>query len=255
MGERPLHTRKVAGSIPAGTTIKQQFRSTGCWVRIHHLDPSRRTPANWSVKKAQQEVRAWLGPQAGLVAELAREELADIVRLSTDVDVLRRRIGERVRAAAPALLEVQGCGELTAARIVAEVASVDRFKGEAAFARYAGLAPIPHSSGGSTVRRPPTRHGNRQLNKALHRIAVTQVNHDGPGRDYVQRRLDQGDSRHRALRSLKRRLARVVFNRMKKCRPYHDSRPVPSPKTPWVFTLPLADLDAGRQRRATAQPT
>jgi hypothetical protein len=58
------------------------------------------------------------------------------------------------------------------------------------------------------------RHGNRQLNMAVHRIAVTQIHHQGPGKDYFQRRLAEGDDRHRALRSLKRRLTRVVFTRL-----------------------------------------
>ncbi|SBS79630.1 hypothetical protein MHPYR_860001 [uncultured Mycobacterium sp.] len=44
---------------------------------------------------------------------------------------------------------------------------------------------------------------------------MVQITHPGPGRDYFQRRIDEGDSRQRALRSLKRRLARVVYARMK----------------------------------------
>lgn len=167
---------------------------------------------------AREDMRAWLATQEGLVAELAREELHDILRLTADITVLNRRIGQRVRVAAPALLALQGCGELTAAKIVAEVAGVQRFRSEAAFARYIGLAPIPHTSGAATVRLRPTRHGNRRLNAAIHRIAITQTIHDGPGKSYFQRRLAEGDTRQRALRSLKRRLAPVVGNRMKSSR-------------------------------------
>jgi Transposase IS116/IS110/IS902 family len=83
-----------------------------------------------------------------------------------------------------------------------------------AFARYIGLAPTPHSSAETNVRIRSARHGNRQLNMAVHRIAVTQIHHAGPGRDYFQRRLAEGDDRHRALRSIKRRLAPVVFKRL-----------------------------------------
>jgi len=92
---------------------------------------------------------------------------------------------------------------------------VERFRSEAAFARYAGLAPIPHTSGFQKVRLRPTRTGNRQLNKALHRITITQVAKGGLGRDFYQRRIAEGDSRPRALRALKRRLARVVFTALK----------------------------------------
>ena len=59
-----------------------------------------------------------------------------------------------------------------------------------------------------------TRSGNRQLNAALHRIAVTQIRLDGLGQTYYRKRIDGGDSKTEALRCLKRRLARVVFHRL-----------------------------------------
>jgi transposase len=182
--------------------------------RVHHLDPAHRTPANWNVKKAREEIQAWLATQEGLVAELARDEARDISRFSEDIARLGQQIGQRVRAVAPALLAVPGCGELSAAKIVAEVAGVKRFSSEAAFARYIGRAPTPHSSGETNVRMRSGRHGNRQLNMAVHRIAVVQIQHQGPGKEYFQRRLAEGDDRRRALHSLKRRLVRVVFTRL-----------------------------------------
>ncbi len=77
---------------------------------------------------------------------------------------------------------------------------------------HAGVAPNPASSG-RTQRHRLARGGNRQLNAALHRIAITQVRlTDSPGQLYYQRRRAQGDTAMEALRALKRRLARVVFN-------------------------------------------
>lgn len=182
--------------------------------RIHLLDPVHPTPANWSVQKAHRAMEEWLAEQHGLVAELARDELQDVIRLSREILACRRRIEKSVRHVAPNLIALQGCGELTAARIVAEAANVKRFRSEAAFARYAGLAPIPHTSGSATVRLRPGRHGNRRLNSAIHRIAITQTIHEGHGQAYFRRRVSEGDSRQRALHALKRRLARVVFNRL-----------------------------------------
>jgi transposase len=69
----------------------------------------------------------------------------------------------------------------------------------------------------ATVRLRPTRHGTRHLNAAIYRIAITQTIHDGPGKTDFQRRLSEGDTRQRALRSLERRLVRVVYNRLR-CR-------------------------------------
>jgi len=182
--------------------------------RVHLLDPTRTTPSNWKTKKSRNDLQAWLRTQDGLLAELALEEFDDIDRLRASIETISSRISERVRAAAPALLTVYGCGDLMAAKIVAEVAGIGRFRSEAAFASYVGLAPIPHSSGGSSKLRS-SRRGNRQLNMAIHRIAVVQIAHPGPGKDYYQRRLADGDARQRALRSLKRRIARVVYTRLK----------------------------------------
>ncbi|WP_131722730.1 IS110 family transposase [Mycolicibacterium chlorophenolicum] len=214
--------------------------------RIHQLDPAWAEPRNWENRKPREELGAWLATQHGLLAELARDEFAEIVRLIDAAQALEGRIAGRVREAAPALLGIQGCGNLTAAKIVAEVAGIDRFKSEAAFARHTGVAPIPHWSGETTRPLRPIRHGNRQLNVALHRIATVQITHPGPGRDYFQRRIDEGDSRQRALRSLKRRLARVVYTRMKA-----DNRDRGHgshfPTLPRVMMLPLADLDPAGQ--------
>lgn len=183
--------------------------------RIHLLEPGHPTPKNWNIQKAHAAIGDWLAGQPGLLAELARDELADIIDVSADLRALNRRIELAVRPVAPELVALQGCAELTAAKIVAEVVDIRRFRSEAAFARYAGLAPIPHTSGAGTVRLRPIRHGNRQLNAAIHRIAITQTIHDGPGRTYYQRRRDEGDNSARALRALKRRLVRVIYNRLR----------------------------------------
>jgi transposase len=99
---------------------------------------------------------------------------------------------------------------LTAAKLVAETANVERSRSEACFAMHAGVAPIPASSG-KTNRHRLARGGNRQLNASLHRIAVTQTRLHGPGRAYYERRRANGDSNTEALRALERHLARVVY--------------------------------------------
>lgn len=134
--------------------------------------------------------------------------------LDPEIDALAKRIGERVREVAPVLLALAGCGELTAAKLLGEVAGITRFKSEAAFARQAGVAPIPVWSGNTAGRVRMTQSGNRQLNAALHRIAVTQIRLDGLRQADYRHPLAAGDSSAEALRCLKRRLARVVFNHL-----------------------------------------
>lgn len=151
----------------------------------------------------------------GLVAELACDELSDIIELTVRINALQRRISAAAATAAPSLLGMPGVGALTAAKLVGETAGVTRFKSEAAFARHAGIAPIPAWSGNTAGRVRLTRSGNRQLNAAIHRIAVTQIRLDGLGKTYYEKNKAEGMSTPEALRCLKRRLARIVFNTLK----------------------------------------
>ncbi|WP_454561885.1 IS110 family transposase [Mycobacterium haemophilum] len=204
--------------------------------RVHELDPSQAPKAgSLDGVKTCQVLGRWLATQPGLVAELARCELGDIVGLSAEIDALKRRIAVRVRAEAPSLLKITGCAELTAAKLVGETAGVFRFRSEAAFASYAGVAPIPRWSGRTKVRVRAIRSGNRQLNAAVYRIALTQSQHHCPGQTYYRKRLDGGDSRPAALRRLQRRVVRSVFGCL---RADYANRPV----TPQV-TRSLPELE------------
>jgi transposase len=100
--------------------------------------------------------------------------------------------------------------ELTAAKIVAETAGVDRFRSKDAYARHNGTAPLPVWSG-NRARHRLSRTGNRQLNCALHRIAVTQKRCHPGAQAYLQRRISAGDTSLEALRALKRRLSDIVY--------------------------------------------
>src|SRR5439155_10558156 len=112
---------------------------------------------------------------------------------------------------APRLLEVPGCAAVTAAKLLAEIGPVDRFKTDAQLARHSGVAPLEASSG-RTQRHRLDRGGNRQLNAALYRIAITQARYHPEARAYLERKRAEGKSRREALRCLKRLL---VFNTLK----------------------------------------
>lgn len=183
--------------------------------RVHELDPSWAPPArSLDLAKHQQALAARLAGVSGIVAELAREELEEIIEYTAKINAYAKRIERLVAAVAPTLLAMPGVGALTAAKLVGEVAGVTRFKSEAAFARHAGIAPIPVWSGNTKGRVRLTRSGNRQLNTAIHRIAITQVRMDGLGKTYYEKKKAEGMSTPEALRCLKRRLARIVFNHL-----------------------------------------
>ena len=105
---------------------------------------------------------------------------------------------------------------LTAARLIAEIAHVDRFRTvpTRSWPSTAGAAPLDASSG-KQRRHRPNRTGNRQLNSALHVIALTQLRIHAPAREYVARRRSEGKTTSEAIRALKRHLARMIFRTFK----------------------------------------
>lgn len=151
------------------------------------------------------------GFEDSVLVRVALDEITRIRELTVKARELEREIKTRTRVLAPALLAVPGCAELTAGKILGEVAGVERFRSDAALALHAGAAPLEVSSGERTRHRL-NRRGNRQLNAALHRIAVTQLRIHEPAKLYMKRKMAEGKSKREALRCLKRHLARVVFN-------------------------------------------
>lgn len=179
---------------------------------LHNLWPGLEIPAGaldrivWLDRLARRLSRA----EQGTRVRIARELLTEIRRRTRRAAGLEREIGALVKAQAPELLALEGCGALTAAKLIAETAGAGRLASDAKFARLAGVAPIPASSGMRTRHRLD-RGGNRLLNCALHRIAVTQGRCHAPAREFLARKQAEGKSRIEALRCLKRHLARRVW--------------------------------------------
>jgi transposase len=163
---------------------------------LHDLWPELEIPAGaldrmvWLDRVARKLARA----KQGARVRVARELVTEIRRRTRRAAELEREIGALVKAQAPALLELEGCGALTAAKLIAETAGAKRLPSDAKFARLAGVAPIPASSG-SRVRHRLDRGGNRQLNCALHRIAVTQGRCYAPAREFLAKKQAEGKTR------------------------------------------------------------
>lgn len=174
----------------------------GCLDRIVWLDRVARKLA-----RVEQSARV----------RIARELVRAIRERTRRAQELEREITALVQAQVPELLVLPGCGSLTAAKLIAETAGVARFSSDAKLARLAGVAPIPASSGNRNRHRLD-RKGNRQLNCALHRIAVTQGRVHPPAREFLARKQAEGKSRIEALRCLKRYLARAVWQALRTAR-------------------------------------
>lgn len=144
--------------------------------------------------------------------DIAADLVTDITRLGEQIRHLERRIHVLVTPIAPTLLALIGISTITAAKIIGEVAGITRFRSSAAFAMHTGTAPIPVWSSNKPQYRL-NRGGNRQLNACLHRIAITQLAHHQPARDYRDRWKTQHPhaTPKAAIRALKRQLADVIY--------------------------------------------
>jgi transposase len=141
-----------------------------------------------------------------------------IENATAEADQLEREIRQHVRALAPDLLDEAGVGPIVAAQLIVSWSHRDRVRSEAAFARLAGVAPLPASSG-QTIRHRLSRGGDRQLNRALHTVVLHRRQHDPATRAYIARRVAEGKTAREATRILKRYLARHLYRVMQNATP------------------------------------
>jgi transposase len=190
------------------TRIQNRLR----W-HLHEIDPELEPPRrSLSTLKALERLGRRLArcPRSVQV-RVARELVGHCRELTRQADRLEREIETLVRREAPQLLALPGCGALTAAKLVGEVAGIERFRTDAQLAMHAGVAPLDVSTG-RQQRHRLNRAGNRQLNRALHTIAIVQKRVHAPAKAYIAPHQASGNNTKEALRALKRQLARRVFN-------------------------------------------
>jgi transposase len=184
-------------------------------LRTHNLGVDTRKPitpakiaeiARWRTRCSEQTWQATIRAEA---ISLARAVESKDRELATNMAGLKKH----VTALAPWLLEENGIGPFVAAQLLASWSDHDRIRSEAAFARLAGVAPIPASSG-NTTRHRLHRGGDRHLNHALWVVAFSRANTDPTTRDYIARRITQGKTRKEAIRCLKRYIARATYRKL-----------------------------------------
>jgi transposase len=183
---------------------------------LHELEPSLAVPAGaldrtvWLERLGRRLARH----DQSVQVRIARELVGRCRSLTRTILELDRELQERTSETAPALLALPGCGAISAAKLLGEIGPIGRFQTDAQLARHAGVAPLEASSG-KHRRHRLDRGGNRQLNCALHRIAVTQARVHPPARAYLERKQAEGKSRREAIRCLKRQLARTVYTTLR----------------------------------------
>lgn len=190
---------------------------------------------------------ARLAPTARV--RIAKQLTASIRSLTRQINELEHELDRLVAAHRPGLLAETGIGTLTAATLIGRTAGAERFPTDAHFARLAGAAPVPASSG-RTVRHRLDRGGDRQINCALHTIALTRMRLDPATRAYVERRKAEGKTTREILRCLKRSIARMVWKHLRGSQVDHG-RPR-RPNCPIAAGEPLS-MPTRRAREARAE--
>jgi transposase len=142
---------------------------------------------------------------------IARDELGQIRELIQTIVALQLEISGLVEQVAPQLLTEPGFGALTAGKLIGEIAGAQRFSSDAKLARASGIAPIPVSTG-KTNRHRLDRGGNRQMNTAIHRVAITRARCHPETKAYVARKREEGKTHREAIRCLKRHLTRRIWH-------------------------------------------
>lgn len=181
---------------------------------LHEIDPTwDPDPRALTTFKHLDIAARRLAPRDTVIARIAADLVERIRQLTVDINELRQELEARTGISAPNLRQIHGIGPLAAAKLIGEVAGISRFRSRHAFARHNGTAPTPVWSG-NTDRHRLSRAGNRQINAAIHRIALTQARSHPDARTFLARRVEQGATKKEALRSLKRRLSDVIYRAM-----------------------------------------
>lgn len=160
---------------------------------------------------ARMRARPGAPADEGAIFAVMRDLVARSRALTVDATRYEQKLAELVCSLAPTLLEEIGIGPISAAKLLA--CDPARFASEAAFARCNGTAPLPASSG-KTVRHRLSRSGDRQVNNAIHTIALTRSRTHPETRAYLDRRISEGKTKREAMRSLKRHLSRRLFKQL-----------------------------------------
>jgi len=199
------------GAVDVRSQALVQLRSVIVTAPDGLREELRGLPVQRLIQRCSRLRRSSAAAPDELATKLVLRSLARrIEAAATEAVELEHELLAHVRALAPQLLDEPGVGPIVAAQLLIAWSHPGRLHSEAAFARLAGVAPLPASSG-QTTRHRLSRGGDRQLNRALHTVILHRRQHDPTTRAYIERRVAEGKSRREATRCLKRYLARHLY--------------------------------------------
>lgn len=172
-----------------------------------------RVVPNLRARRHVATARSLISRDRSVQAELVRRRLGEILRLEAEIADVDRRLAAAVEEADTTLTQIPGVGPFIAAKILGEVGEISRIRSKASFAMLSGTAPLIASSG-QTHRHRLNRRGNRQLNLAIHQVALVQARTTTEAKAYLARQREAGKSAKEAMRCLKRHLSDVVYRHL-----------------------------------------
>ncbi|MDP2934054.1 MAG: IS110 family transposase [bacterium] len=164
-----------------------------------------------------------------------KRKVKRLIDIREEVNEVKIELQSLIEQTGQQITTLNGCGVALGSKVLAEIKDIDRFHSPSALAKYAGLAPREKSSG-KTFRHIKTKSGNRQLNTALHRIALSQISRSGNqfAKEYFQRKISEGKTKAQALCCLKRRLVDIIYMMLKHRQPYKQDLHSISPTADFI---------------------
>ena len=188
-------------------TLLHRIHNTG--YRTKFKDPFSKKALRYWMRSAPKDTDA-------ILEQRMKRAVRRLLDLREEIQEIEEGLSALMEQSGQTLVTASGCGVVIAAELIGEIGDVARFHSPGALAKYAGCAPREHSSG-KTIRWRKTRSGNRRLNRAFHRMALSQISRSGndAAREYFKRKVSEGKTKAQALVCLRRQLVNVVWMMLK----------------------------------------
>lgn len=184
--------------------------------RIHNSGYRTKFKDPFSLKALRYWMRSLPKGTDDILERRMKRAVRRLLDLREEIQEIEEELIALMEASGQTIATASGCGVVIAAELVGEIGDVNRFHSPGALAKYAGCAPREHSSG-KTVRWRKTRSGNRRLNRAFHRMALSQISRSGndAARTYFKRKVSEGKTKAQSLVCLRRQLVNIVWMMLK----------------------------------------
>ena len=202
------------------------------WVRVWEEKARQSARLKNQLQRLIQERETASSPQVRrTLAAILKIKQRDLQRLQNQQKKLRSLLAGYVsQSEASHLPEIKGISIVSAARLMAHLGSIQRFRNLDAFIKYAGLAPTRYSSG-KQQRQRVTKSGQRKLNSVFYLIALNQIRWNPLSQAYFRKKLREGKTKRQALRSLSKRLATIIYGVMRSQQAYQPAKMPATPNT------------------------